>query len=688
MKIKRFLILILAIVLLVPSSGIADDSKDSTDLLLFVAHPGDELLYFSGLLDWYAGELGYDCQVVYLSSKSDEVSGAAAEVIHSLGVKREPVFAGFSPEYADTESSARDLWKSKDVLEYCTAQIRKFRPSVVVTHDAEGEYGHGVHILTASIVQQAVKYAADESRCRSSVKEYGTWQVSRCFLHLGTNDSVTIDQSTSLICTGKTITEKDNELYKLYPEGYRDDKLTVTGELYSRAQYGLCFGDAPSGNDLFSGLPCYVEGGPNPAVPSPEPKPEITPEPSAVPEPTQEPAPATAAPSPEQKAVVKSSSLSVWIPFAVLAGGMLLFYALIKLQAKPLGYIILTIALVLSAFLFYKALKKTEPLSNPVSVNITSVPEPVPADTPEPEMKPEETLEPEPETTSEPEEPDDTDLYFASPGESDSYSADTDNGHWEYRSENLSVIIDRYQHGLDTKNPVTYFVAHIRMRNEDAFRTGFSLTNKLEMPWKVARRYKAVIGITGDNLSRTDTQLKGVIIRDGKIYHKGNHAMETLAFMPDLSLKIFERSTVTADEMLEMGITNTTSFGPVLIQDGLVNHKPYREEIMLKNPRVGIGMIEPGHLVAVEVDGRQKGYSTGITLEEFSHLFYSLGCTDAYNLDGGASSCMVFMGEHVNQHGASGSDYQRPLADMLIWGESDLVPSVDDPIYNKGNKKK
>jgi hypothetical protein len=95
-------------------------------------------------------------------------------------------------------------------------------------------------------------------------------------------------------------------------------------------------------------------------------------------------------------------------------------------------------------------------------------------------------------------------------------------------------------------------------------------------------------------------------------------------------------------------------------------------------------MIEPGHFVVITVDGRLPGYSYGITLNNFMHLFYSLGCKQAYNLDGGSSTAMVFMGEYLNRHNKleGGVPGQRDLPDMMLWGKSELVPSVDDPVVH------
>ena len=50
----------------------------------------------------------------------------------------------------------------------------------------------------------------------------------------------------------------------------------------------------------------------------------------------------------------------------------------------------------------------------------------------------------------------------------------------------------------------------------------------------------------------------------------------------------------------------------------------------------------------VVVDGRQAGYSEGMTLPELARLFESLGATDAINLDGGGSSSLALSGELAN----------------------------------------
>ena len=94
------------------------------------------------------------------------------------------------------------------------------------------------------------------------------------------------------------------------------------------------------------------------------------------------------------------------------------------------------------------------------------------------------------------------------------------------------------------------------------------------------------------------------------------------------------------------------------------------------NPRTMLGMVEPGHFIAVVVVGRQEGYSVGISGEESAKLMKELGCTLAYNLDGGQSAAMIFMGIKLNQdsdgryNGLSAKN--RTMPDGLTWGYSAL----------------
>ena len=60
------------------------------------------------------------------------------------------------------------------------------------------------------------------------------------------------------------------------------------------------------------------------------------------------------------------------------------------------------------------------------------------------------------------------------------------------------------------------------------------------------------------------------------------------------------------------------------------------------HPRTAIGFDNSGKwLLLVVVDGRQPGYSEGVTLYELAKIMQVRGCTQSVNLDGGGSSIML-----------------------------------------------
>lgn len=67
--------------------------------------------------------------------------------------------------------------------------------------------------------------------------------------------------------------------------------------------------------------------------------------------------------------------------------------------------------------------------------------------------------------------------------------------------------------------------------------------------------------------------------------------------------------------------------------------------------------------MVIVADGRQSGYSKGMTLIELQHLFLRYGAQMAINLDGGSSG-MWFNGSIVNRP-SQGSE--RRLSDILYF---------------------
>ena len=242
---------------------------------------------------------------------------------------------------------------------------------------------------------------------------------------------------------------------------------------------------------------------------------------------------------------------------------------------------------------------------------------------------------------------------------------------WNYTSNNFSINIEKKEDGTGD-NKITYYVAHVMIKDMSSFKSAFAQNrfgrNITDTTSNIASSNNAVFAINGDYYGFRED---GIIIRNGTLY-RDNPARDGLAFFDDGRMEIYDETSTNGNTLLEQGVTNTFSFGPSLLDNGKaitnfdnvkIDNNLGNRNIDNSNPRTGIGIISPNNFVFVVVDGRDKGYSRGMTLNEFSQLFEDLGCTYAYNLDGGGSSTIYFNGRVVNK--PSNKDSERKVSDII-----------------------
>src|SRR5690606_29216825 len=106
---------------------------------------------------------------------------------------------------------------------------------------------------------------------------------------------------------------------------------------------------------------------------------------------------------------------------------------------------------------------------------------------------------------------------------------------------------------------------------------------------------------------------------------------------------------VTSREQIkEMGVMQGATFVPTLLKDGKKLDIPAKWQNK-REPRTLIGHFTNGDILMIVIDGRQSGYSKGITLEEAQDKLLDFNVRDAYNLDGGGSSTFYYKGEVLNR---------------------------------------
>jgi len=656
-----------------------EQTPEKVDLLIVCAEPGAEWKYLGGVLPIYARERGMTVAVLYLSDFGKRARAYEALAgLWSAGVRAYPIFAGFVCNNYDSYKIVQSGFVRGAVVEYLAAQIEALAPKVVVTHGADGLLdtpGAAARAFAGECVLAAVEKTG----------------VARKLYRFGMEEgkpATVLDMGAPLNAFGgKTAAEIAQAAFDLHASQQLYGKVIDISGAFTLAYTSV--GEDERGDDLFEHIDADSLLSYAPATPSPSPSPAPTPPPAATA--TVEPAPARTDES------TRPAIFGARLPIIALLSGAALSALLFLLLYRPLkakrsaGDAMCACLLPLAVGLAVCA------LSTEVSRKAAAIPaiEPPPAVSasaaPTPEATP--TLEPTPTSapTPAPEE-----NHYRREGEPEEVVVvDEARGRWEYRTDELGIDIARVETVNGAGKPIVYFIADIHMKNIHQFRVGFGSEGHTGRgaihPWIIARRAKAVLWITGDNLINSEREEKGILIRDGRLFAEVN-VESTLAVYPDMSMRIYAPWETRGGILLEDGVENAFSFGPTLVQNGVVNEDAKYHRVRRANPRAGIGCVEPGHYIAIVVDGRQKDYSVGMTTPELAALFAEYGCSIAYNLDGGLSAGMIFMGEQINSHagrriGASNDiSYQRAVPDGLMFGYSALVPGEDEPVHNNGNR--
>lgn len=219
--------------------------------------------------------------------------------------------------------------------------------------------------------------------------------------------------------------------------------------------------------------------------------------------------------------------------------------------------------------------------------------------------------------------------------------------------------------GNDT---ITYYVADVYTMSvkylQTAFASGSYGKNIKETVEKMANDNNALLAISGDFYGNTE---EGVVIRNGVLYREEASGADICVLFKDGTMKTYGPDTFNVEEVIGDGAWQAWSFGPALLDGSgkILESFNTTSYINSENPRCALGYVEPGHYIFMVVDGRDEGYSRGVTLSELAQIMADEGCKEAYNLDGGKSAAMVYKGEYVNQPADGG----RSISDIIYIGQ-------------------
>jgi hypothetical protein len=115
------------------------------------------------------------------------------------------------------------------------------------------------------------------------------------------------------------------------------------------------------------------------------------------------------------------------------------------------------------------------------------------------------------------------------------------------------------------------------------------------------------------------------------------------------------------------GVVDALGGGPLIVRDGRPVFRAQEEfstyQLSIRHPRSAVGQTADGRIVMLAVDGRQPGYSVGMTNFELALALMRFGVVKGSALDGGGSTTMAYDGKVLNRP-SDGSE--RAVAEALL----------------------
>ncbi len=216
---------------------------DKADIMIVASHADDDILFFGGIVPTYGVAKGAQVQVVFMTEFWTTTRIREHEKLDGLwvdGLKNYPVSSDFPDKYADSLEQAEQIYSLEELTAFLVTQIRRFKPQVMVTHDLQGEYGHGYHMITAKAVNLAVEKALEETAYPETAETLGIWDVPKTYIHLYQENPITLDLRVPIEeLGGKTALEVAKEAYKQHVSQQWCWFYVSDDYKYSCAEFGL-----------------------------------------------------------------------------------------------------------------------------------------------------------------------------------------------------------------------------------------------------------------------------------------------------------------------------------------------------------------------------------------------------------------------------------------------------------------
>lgn len=233
-------------------------------------------------------------------------------------------------------------------------------------------------------------------------------------------------------------------------------------------------------------------------------------------------------------------------------------------------------------------------------------------------------------------------------------------------SENITMELYRL-------NQSTYegYAVKIKLKDPNAMKMvlGHDTVGRGETTMQAVKRYGAAAGINAGGFADGGggRYPLSTTIMNGKYLNGGFEASyKDLSFVGlNKQGKLIGGKFQSQGQLDRLEPSFGATFVPVLLTNGMKNPIPDKwKGSPSRAPRTVIGNYKDDQLLVMVINGRNENGSSGATLMELQDKLANLGVVDAYNLDGGGSSSLIFNGRVVN----SPSDGQlRPVPTHFLF---------------------
>jgi phosphodiester glycosidase/flagellar hook capping protein FlgD len=131
------------------------------------------------------------------------------------------------------------------------------------------------------------------------------------------------------------------------------------------------------------------------------------------------------------------------------------------------------------------------------------------------------------------------------------------------------------------------------------------------------------------------------------------------------------------------GIVSAVGGGPQIVRNGAPVFRAGEafttSQLGQRAPRSAVGQAADGRIVLVAVDGRQPGYSVGLTNFELAQALVRLGAVTGMALDSGGSTTMAFDGTLLNR---PSDGRERRISNALMFEYQGVFASEPPPLVS------